>query len=245
MRILVLGRGKTGSLVADLARERGHMVSVLGSEASMSHAGGSVLAGALLPSALLVGALKERPDAIIDFTTPEAVAGNLRTCLEAGACVVVGTTGWYQDLPALSALAQQRGASLLYGTNFSVGVQAFFRAARTLAEALPGYRFQIREVHHVAKKDAPSGTALTLKRLLDDILPEAKIAVTSEREGDVAGLHVLEVVSENDRITLQHEAHSRRGFAEGAVQAAEWLAKQKPGVWDFSEVADRLAGPAE
>ena len=228
MHLLILGRGKTGRLVAEIAHERGHAVTVLGSE--NTHA--SALTETLLASF----------DAVIDFTTPDAVVENLTACLTCGARAVVGTTGWYQHLPLLSALAVQHRASLLYGTNFSVGVQAFFRAACVLAESLPAYAFSIREVHHVAKKDAPSGTALTLQKGVEQALDrDAKVPIESTREGDVAGLHVLEARSGNDLITLQHEAFSRRGFAEGAVRAAEWLASQEqPGVWEFSEVIGKL-----
>jgi 4-hydroxy-tetrahydrodipicolinate reductase len=228
MKLLVLGRGKTGSLVAEVAQARGHSVTILGGAENPS-------GSALTPSFLA------DYDAVIDFTTPEAVLGNLEAALTAGARVVVGTTGWYRHLPALAALAADHGASLLYGTNFSVGVQAFLRAARTLAESLPAYRFSIREVHHIAKKDAPSGTALTLKQVLEEALPPGvEVLIESRREGDVAGLHVLEARSANDVIELQHEACSRRGFAEGAVRAAEWLSTQPPGVWDFSAVSTKL-----
>ncbi len=226
MRVLVLGRGKTGSLVAKIARERGHSVVVLG---QAENAGGAALTASLLAGV----------DTVIDFTTPEAVVRNLERLLCAGARVVVGTTGWYEHLPGLGALAEQHGASLLHGTNFSVGVQAFFRAARVLAASLPGYRLSIRETHHVAKKDAPSGTALTLQRVVG--LAGGEVPIESIREGDVAGVHVLEAQSGNDVITLEHEAFSRRGFAEGAVRAAEWLSLQEePGVWDFSAVAEEL-----
>jgi 4-hydroxy-tetrahydrodipicolinate reductase len=154
---------------------------------------------------------------------------------------VVGTTGWYEHLAALRSLAEEHGASLLYGTNFSVGVQAFFRAARVLAASLPAYSFSIRETHHVAKKDAPSGTALTLQKIVVEALPPgAEVSVASTREGDVPGLHVFEARSANDLITLQHDAFSRRGFAEGAVRAAEWIAQQQPGVRDFSEISANL-----
>jgi 4-hydroxy-tetrahydrodipicolinate reductase len=227
MRLLVLGRGKTGGMVAELARERGHSVTVLG---GAENPGGAALTGAF------VGAF----DAVIDFTTPAAVPGNLRALLGVGAKVVVGTTGWYAELPGLSALAVEQGASLLYGTNFSVGVQAFFRAARTLAEALPGYSFRIREVHHVAKKDAPSGTGLTLQKIVREALGGAEVPIESVREGDVPGLHVLEARSGNDLVTLQHDAFSRRGFAEGAVRAAEWIVGRAAGVWDFAEVSGGL-----
>jgi 4-hydroxy-tetrahydrodipicolinate reductase len=227
MRLLVLGRGKTGSLVAEVARERGHSVTVLG---GAENAGGAAL------TASFVGGF----DAVIDFTSPGAVVGNLTALLGAGARVVVGTTGWYEQLGSLSALASQQGAGLLYGTNFSVGVQAFFRAARMLAESLPGYGFSIRETHHVAKKDAPSGTALSLQKIVSQGLGGAEAPIESVREGDVAGVHVLEARSGNDLITLRHDAFSRRGFAEGAVRAAEWLVGQGVGVWDFSEVFGQL-----
>ncbi len=228
MQLLVLGRGKTGGMVAEIARERGHSVTVLG---------GSENAGASALAAEFVGGF----DAVIDFTTPAAVPGNLRALLGAGARVVVGTTGWYTELPGLSTLALEHSASLLYGTNFSVGVQAFFRAARTLAGALPGYSFSIREVHHVAKKDAPSGTALTLQAVVREALGgSAEVPIESVREGDVPGLHVLEARSANDLVTLRHDAFSRRGFAEGAVRAAEWLAGQSAGVWDFAQVSGEL-----
>jgi 4-hydroxy-tetrahydrodipicolinate reductase len=229
VRLLVLGRGKTGSLVTEIARERGHSVMVLG---------GAENAGACALTDLFLGGF----DAVIDFTSPESVPANLTACLNAGARVVVGTTGWYQHLPALTALAWEHGASLLYGTNFSVGVQAFFRAARVLAEALPSYSFNICETHHVAKKDAPSGTALTLKQTLEQALPSGTaVPIESTREGDVPGLHVLKARSANDLITLQHDAYSRRGFGEGAVIAAEWLAmREQPGVWNFSDVAGEI-----
>lgn len=170
---------------------------------------------------------------VIDFTTPEAVLSNLRACLATGAKVVVGTTGWYDALPSMKDLADRKGASLLFGTNFSFGVQAMFELAREFAKALPGYTFSIDETHHVTKLDAPSGTALTLKKAIEDL---AEAEITSIRDGDAAGIHTLKATSQSDTISLTHEAHSRRGFAEGAVSAAEWLATQKPGTYDFAEI---------
>ncbi|HEY0785772.1 MAG TPA: dihydrodipicolinate reductase C-terminal domain-containing protein [Acidobacteriaceae bacterium] len=230
MKLLILGRGKTGSLIAEIARERGHLVTTLGSADNPG-------AAALTPAFLAPF------DAVIDFTTPEAVAANLEACLAAGARVVVGTTGWYPRLPALRALALACGARLLYGTNFSVGVQAFFRAAKVLAESLPGYAFTIDETHHAAKKDAPSGTALTLQQVVKSALtPEAEVPVSFTRTGDVPGTHVLEARSASDHITLRHQACSRHGFAEGAVLAAEWLvSREEPAaVWDFAQIASQL-----
>lgn len=226
MLFLVLGRGKTGSMVAEIAKERGHGVRVLG-EAENRHA--SALTGPFLAGF----------DAVIDFTTPEAVVQNLRACLANSARVVVGTTGWYAQLSDMRALAERKGAGLLYGTNFSVGVQVMFRIARELAVAAPDYKFSITETHHAGKKDAPSGTALSIKQVLQAANPALDVEITSKREGDAPGIHMIEARSQNDVIELKHEAFSRRGFADGAVRAAEWIAG-RTGVWDFSEIAAQL-----
>jgi len=227
MLFLVLGRGKTGSIVAEVAKERGHGVRVLGEEENGN--------ASALTAPFLAGF-----DVVIDFTTPEAVVSNLRACLANGARVVVGTTGWYAHLNDMRELARRKGAGFLYGTNFSVGVQAMLRVARELALAAPDYRFHITETHHISKKDAPSGTALSIKQVLESANPALKVDITSKREGDASGIHIIEARSQNDLIELKHEAFSRRGFAEGAVRAAEWLAG-KTGVWEFSEIAGKLS----
>jgi 4-hydroxy-tetrahydrodipicolinate reductase len=226
MLFMVLGRGKTGSVVAELAHERGHGVRVVGEEENRN--------AAALTAPVLAGF-----DAVIDFTTPEAAVQNMRACLANGARVVVGTTGWYQHLDDMRAICSRRGAGLVYSANFSIGVQALFRVARELATAAPGYRFGITETHHATKKDAPSGTALTLKRIVEAARPEMSVEVQSKREGDVAGIHEVEAQSENDCLLLRHESYSRRGFAEGAVRAAEWIAG-KTGCWDFEEIFEQL-----
>jgi 4-hydroxy-tetrahydrodipicolinate reductase len=226
MLFLVLGRGKTGSLVAQVAHERGHGVRVVGEEENRN--------AAALTAPFLAGF-----DAVIDFTTPEAAVQNIRACLANGARMVVGTTGWYQHLKDLRELCTRKNAALLYSTNFSVGVQALFRVARELAIAAPHYRFSITETHHAAKKDAPSGTALSLQRIIEAAAPGQKVEITSKREGEVPGLHVVEARSDNDCLELRHEAFSRRGFAEGAVRAAEWIA-DKTGCWDFQEIVGQL-----
>ena len=226
MLFLVLGRGKTGSLVAQIAQERGHSVRVLGEEENPNAAAltGPVLAGF---------------DAVIDFTTPEAAVTNMRACLANGARMVVGTTGWYQHLEDMRALAQRKNAALLYGTNFSIGVQELFRLTRDMATALPAYRYHITETHHVSKKDAPSGTALTLQQILLDANPSLHVEITSHREGDASGIHVVEARSESDCLQIRHEAFSRRGFAEGAVRAAEWIAG-KSGTWEFRDIFNQI-----
>jgi 4-hydroxy-tetrahydrodipicolinate reductase len=226
MLFLVLGRGKTGSIVADIAKERGHGVRVVGEEENRN-------------ASALTGPFLAQFDAVIDFTTPEAVIPNLRACLANGARVVVGTTGWYSQLDDMRSLAERKGAGLLYGTNFSIGVQAMLRVARELAVAAPHYKFSITETHHSGKKDAPSGTALSIKQVLQSANPALQIEISSKREGDASGIHTVEARSQSDLIELKHEAFSRRGFAEGAVRAAEWIAG-KTSVWEFSEIADKL-----
>ncbi|HZZ38927.1 MAG TPA: 4-hydroxy-tetrahydrodipicolinate reductase [Acidobacteriaceae bacterium] len=226
MLFLVLGRGKTGSLVAQVAHERGHGVRVVGEEENRN--------AAALTAPFLAGF-----DAVIDFTTPEAAVQNIRACLANGARVVVGTTGWYQHLNDLRGLCARKNAALLYSANFSVGVQALFRVVRDLATAVPHYRFSITETHHAAKIDAPSGTAISLRRIIEAAAPGQEIEIVSKREGEIPGIHVVEARSDNDCLELRHESFSRRGFAEGAVRAAEWIA-DKTGCWDFQEVVGEL-----
>jgi 4-hydroxy-tetrahydrodipicolinate reductase len=229
MRILVLGVGKTGKLVAEVAAEHGHSVHVLDAKENKD-------AAALTPP-FVAGF-----DVIIDFTTPEAVIANMRACLANGARMVVGTTGWYESLPRAKALAERRGASLLYGTNFSIGVQTMLKLADIFTRTLSGsgYKLSISETHHLTKLDAPSGTALTLRDVVMKASNMDNVPIKSIRHGEAVGLHVLEAESEGDRILLTHESHSRRPFAEGAVRAAEWLYKARPGVYDFREVFDQI-----
>ncbi len=226
MLFLVLGRGKTGSLVAEVAHEHGHGVRVVGEEENRN-------------ASALTAPFLAQFDVVIDFTTAEAVIHNLRACLANGARVVVGTTGWYDRLDDMRDLARRKGAALLYGTNFSIGVQALLRMTRELALTLPQYEFSITETHHASKKDAPSGTALSIKQALAGVNPSLAVEIVSKREGDAAGIHVVEARSAYDCIELKHEAFSRRPFAEGAIRAAEWIAG-KTGVWEFSEVAGQL-----
>lgn len=225
MLLLVLGKGKTGSLVAEVARERGHGVRALDINENR-HA-------SALTAPNLAGV-----DVVIDFTAPEAALENMRAVLSLGGRIVVGTTGWYAQLAEMRALAIRRGGALLYGTNFSIGVQKLFRLTAELAK-LEGYRFAIDETHHESKLDAPSGTALTLKEIIVAAQPGIEVPVTSHRVGDAKGEHVVKATSEHDVLELRHDAHSRRGFALGAVRGAEWLAG-KSGTWEFREIFDQL-----
>lgn len=226
MLFLVLGRGKTGSLVAEVAAEHGHGVRVLGEEENHN-------------AAALTGPFLAGFDAVIDFTTPEAVQTHMRACLANGARMVVGTTGWYSQLEDMRSLAARHGAGFLYGTNFSLGVQGFLHVARAMALALPHHEFSITETHHADKKDAPSGTALSIRQVLQAANPNLKVEIVSKREGDATGIHVIEARSQNDVVELRHESFSRRGFAEGAVRAAEWIVG-RIGVWEFSEIVSQL-----
>jgi len=224
MLFLILGKGKTGSLVAEVAQERGHSVRALDiTENEQASA---------LTAENLAGV-----DAVIDFTAPEAAVENIRAVLSLGGRIVVGTTGWYAHLDEMKALAQQGGA-LLYGTNFSIGVQKLFRLTAELAK-LDGYSFFITETHHVTKLDAPSGTAITLKEIIQEAQPNAKVEITSHRIADAKGEHIVTARSEDDELEIRHDLHSRRCLALGAVRAAEWV-NGKSGAWDFREISDEL-----
>jgi 4-hydroxy-tetrahydrodipicolinate reductase len=222
MKLLILGRGKTGSLVADVARERGHQVRTL-------CAADNPNASALTPKTLA------NIDVAVDFTTPKAALENIAACVLAGKDVVVGTTGWYGELARIREMVEKHHTGLLYAANFSIGVNLFFEVARIACAALRHqYLGQIFERHHAHKKDAPSGTALALQRIIRDV-SGSELEITSFREGDVVGMHEVVLDSSVDRIYLCHDAKSRRGFAEGAVRGAEWLAG-KSGFFDFKDI---------
>jgi 4-hydroxy-tetrahydrodipicolinate reductase len=174
-------------------------------------------------------------DVVVDFTTPEAVIENIEACVRAGKNMVVGTTGWYQKLPHVREMVEARGTGFVFAANFSVGVNLFFEIARSVAPAFKlDYSGRISERHHVHKLDAPSGTAIMLRKVIDEAAGQ-HLEISSQREGEVVGMHELVLDSANDTITLRHDAKSRRGFADGAVRAAEWL-KGKKGFYDFKDI---------
>jgi 4-hydroxy-tetrahydrodipicolinate reductase len=232
MNLLLLGRGKTGSLVADVATERKHHVRTAGAKENAACA------------ALSQENLREI-DTVIDFTAPHCVLAHIEACVKAGKNMVVGTTGWNEQLNQVRVLVERHKIGFVYAANFSIGVNLFFDVARAAAAALRhGYSGQIFERHHATKKDAPSGTAVAIRNVIRESSGQAShrkeaLEITSFREGDVVGLHEVVLESSADRIYLCHDAKSRRGFAEGAIRAAEWL-QGKHGFYDFKDVWRKL-----
>ena len=226
LSLVLLGQGKTGSIIAEVAAERGHRTTVLTEVENPD--------GAWLTPVNLRGI-----DAVIDFTTPDAVLTNIARCIAAKTPMVVGTTGWYGELDRIKREVEQAGTAFVLGSNFSYGVNLFFQIARAAAPALQhGYAGHITETHHVHKKDAPSGTAIALQRVIEQA-SGVQAEISSVREGDVPGIHTLELSSAGDRMVLTHEVKSRRTFAEGAVLAAEWIAG-KTGFYDFKDIFGQL-----
>jgi 4-hydroxy-tetrahydrodipicolinate reductase len=234
MKLALLGYGKMGHEVETIAIEHGHTIK-LTIDNDQDWTGKFDL-------------LKEC-DAAIEFSIPANAIRNIRRCFEAGIPVVVGTTGWYEQLPAITDLCNFSNSALFYASNFSIGVNIFFDINRRLAallEAYPDYAPSLTEIHHARKLDAPSGTAITLA---NDIIasnsrflkfttsvPETdEIPVNSIREGSVTGTHTITWKSEIDQIIITHEAWNRRGFAIGAVMAAEWLQGRK-GVFTMKDL---------
>src|SRR5208282_1082672 len=224
MNILLLGRGKTGSAVAEVARVRGQQVRAVGAAENASCA-------ALTPESL------SGIDVVIDFTAPSCVLGHIEACINAGKNMVVGTTGWHGEIDRVRTLVESHGTGFIYAANFSVGVNLFLDVARAAAAALRhDYSGQIFERHHLHKKDAPSGTAIAIQRGIREASGrQENLEIVSFREGDVVGMHEIVLESAADRMYLCHDAKSRQGFADGAVRAAEWIAGKK-GFYDFKDV---------
>lgn len=240
MNIALYGYGKMGKAIEQVAIGRGHRI---GLKVTTANAGAS-------PS---------EQDVAIEFSRPDQTLANMRLCLEAGVPVAVGTTGWYDHLNEVKAMVQANSGTLLWASNFSIGVNLLFKLNKYLAglmDGQPGYGVRIDEVHHVHKLDAPSGTAITLARDIDlatqrysgwklkeqgqdqeqpDRLMPAPVPITSERTGEVPGKHSVTWASSEDKITITHDAFGRQGFATGAVVAVEWLVGRK-GIFTMDDV---------
>jgi 4-hydroxy-tetrahydrodipicolinate reductase len=228
-RLAVIGDGKMGRTLVQLAPERGFTVCAL-IGARHNPGGRGVSAGSLNGAQVAV-----------EFTEPEAAAANIEAALRAGIPIVSGTTGWYDALPRLRALAVELNGALFTAPNFSVGVAAFGRIAEraaTVFAPLTAFDAQIVETHHSAKKDAPSGTAAMLRDVVRAPL-DRDIPVTSIRVGSVPGTHEIIFDAPFEQIRLTHEARDRRVFADGALLAARWLIGRR-GVFTMSDLLDSL-----
>ncbi len=225
-KVVVLGCGKTGALVAEVAASRGHNVRTVDVDEN-AHA------------AWLTAENLRQVDVVIDFTAPEAALENALACVRQRKAMVVGTTGWYGAMEQVRQAVLEAGSGFLWGANFSYGVNLFFQILQAAAPALKhGYTGHITERHHIQKKDAPSGTAIAMQRVLEQAA-DLRVEISSEREGDVPGLHTLVLTSAGDRMVLTHDVLSRRTFAEGAVLGAEWI-PDHTGFYDFKDIFGQL-----
>jgi 4-hydroxy-tetrahydrodipicolinate reductase len=249
MKIALLGYGKMGKVIERLATERGHEVIIRAGAGSINQLTASELAKA---------------DVAIEFSAPHAAVANMQRCFEAGVPVVTGTTGWLAQLAEVEAVCHAASGSLFYSSNFSLGVNLFFRLNNYLASLMQphtGYRAEVEEIHHIHKLDAPSGTAITLVNGLQqhftrqpetkaymhhgpDKTAAAELPVVSIRTDEVPGTHTIRYTSAVDRISITHEAFSREGFALGAVVAAEWLPGRK-GIFGMDELLGQAVLPSE
>ncbi len=229
MKIALLGYGKMGKAIEQIAVERGHEVVLKIDKDSA-------------PCNI------EEAEVAIEFSTPATAFANITNCITHQVPVVAGTTGWLSDYDKAVELCQQHHSALLYASNFSVGVNVFFALNKMLAKLmapLKDYDVAIEEIHHTQKLDAPSGTAITLAEGIiahsDKVgwklgnAPKDEIPIEAKRIGDVAGIHSITYRSEVDTIEIKHSAHSRKGFAIGAVMAAEWIAGKK-GIFTMNDV---------
>ncbi|ERJ61199.1 4-hydroxy-tetrahydrodipicolinate reductase [Sphingobacterium paucimobilis] len=244
MKIVLLGYGKMGQLIEKFALKRGHEVVLIVD----AHNRESITVADL-----------ENADVAIDFSTPDAALSNISLCFEANLPLVVGTTGWYEHMQEVRETCIEAEQSLLYGSNFSIGVNIFFHINRLLAQAVDPYKqydVQVEEIHHVHKLDAPSGTAITIAEGIIDnnssktswvnevvgeesdvINKPEELLIESLRIEEVPGTHTVLYSSEVDQIEFKHTAHNRDGFALGAVVAAEWL-KGRKGFFQVTEIFD-------
>ena len=244
MKIAILGFGKMGQIIEQFATERGHDVVLKVNADNLEE--------------LTVSNLKNA-DVAIDFSTPDSVLQNIALCFDAGVAIVVGTTGWYGRLQEVKNQCIEGNNTLLYASNFSVGVNVFFFVNRVLAKIMnryPQYEVQVEEIHHTEKLDSPSGTAMSIAEGIigelnrknewvneligshsELITKPDQLLIESHRIEDVPGTHTVIYSSEVDDIEFKHKAHSRAGFALGAVLAAEWV-YGKNGFYDITDMFD-------
>jgi 4-hydroxy-tetrahydrodipicolinate reductase len=235
MKIALIGYGKMGKEIEQIAQERGHEITV--------KAGREQLKKQDLPGL-------QQADAAIEFSVPESAYANVLRCFDADVPVVCGTTGWLEQMEIVKTLSLHSGKAFFYASNYSIGVNIFFQMNRYLArmmEKYDSYNPSLEEIHHIHKKDSPSGTGITLA---EDLLREISrkhhwkeglgtdpsvLEIISKREGEVPGTHRVKYSSVIDDIEISHVAHNRKGFALGAVLAAEWI-QGKKGVFGMNDM---------
>jgi 4-hydroxy-tetrahydrodipicolinate reductase len=231
MRLALFGHGAMGRLVETRARADGHEIGLVVTSRDAD-------ASAAELSELLRG-----HDAAIDFSVASAVLRNIEACARARVTLVEGTTGWHDQMEDVRRIIDEHNGSLVYGANFSVGVNLFYRIVERAAElfaAVESYEPFVEEAHHSRKRDAPSGTALKLRTIISDATrTQREVSVASTRAGHIPGTHRVGFDSAVDQITLTHEARSREGFVEGALLAARSM-RGTSGVIEFSEVLDKI-----
>ena len=231
MRIALLGYGKMGKTIERLAINKGHQIVLKTNKTPLANELSNV-------------------EIAIDFSTPDSAVSNIKQCLENNIPVISGTTGWLSNYDEMVKLCEKRNGSFIYASNFSVGVNLFFNIneyVSKLMEPWKEYLVSMEEIHHTQKLDAPSGTAITLAEGIINNSDkkgwklknpsEEEIKITAKRIDDVKGTHIINYDSEIDTISIKHEAHSRDGFALGAILAAEWLVNKK-GVYTMKNVLE-------
>lgn len=227
MKILILGYGKMGKTIEQIALKRNHTVPY---KIDVSN------------KQTLIDLKREEVDVAIEFSSPESAFENIKICIEKGIPVVSGTTGWLDKKPQIEQLTKEKNGSFFYASNYSVGVNLFFHLNKILAGIMnnfPEYSVNMEEIHHTEKRDAPSGTAITLAEgvleklnrkntwVNEETDKKEELSILSKRIAKVPGTHTVEYSSNIDSIEIKHTAHSREGFAEGSVIAAEWIIDKK------------------
>ncbi|MBC8987704.1 4-hydroxy-tetrahydrodipicolinate reductase [Pedobacter sp. N36a] len=242
MKIALLGYGKMGQIIERFALERGHEVVLKINSSNLDD---------------LNVANLSKADVAIDFSIPDATIGNIYRCFEANVPIVVGSTGWYGQLQEVKDECLASNNTLLYGSNFSIGVNIFFHINQVLAKVMnnfPAYDVQVEEIHHTQKLDSPSGTAMTIAEGIidaldskkewvnelvgtpfEDVIKKDQVLIESHRIEHVPGTHTVVYSSEVDDIEIKHTAHNRAGFALGAIVAAEWL-QNKQGFYNIADI---------
>lgn len=234
MKIVLLGYGKMGKEIEQIALKRNHEIVLRVDENNAS---------SITPADL------QKCDVAIEFSTPHTVLHNIKLCFDAELPIVVGTTGWYDNFNTIKNVCETKKGSLFYASNFSLGVNLFFKVNQYLAELMNkynDYEVTMEEIHHIHKLDKPSGTAITLANQIIEKIQRKKTWSLSEqsasslfikdvRQGEVPGTHIIRYQSPIDDIEISHKAHNRKGFALGAIVAAEFL-QGKKGIYTMSDI---------